>query len=69
MTISPENVPPPETASRVPRVAVEYLPIAIQLEERDLIASLGDDYRDYRRRVPMLIPFTRTKGGSRASSN
>ena len=36
-----------------------YVLIAIQLEERDLIAALDDAYRDYRRRVPMLIPFTR----------
>jgi protein-S-isoprenylcysteine O-methyltransferase Ste14 len=36
-----------------------YILIAIQLEERDLIASLGDDYRRYRERVPMIIPFLR----------
>jgi methanethiol S-methyltransferase len=36
-----------------------YILVAIQLEERDLTASLGDAYRDYRKRVPMLIPFTR----------
>jgi protein-S-isoprenylcysteine O-methyltransferase Ste14 len=36
-----------------------YILIAIQLEERDLDASLGDAYREYRRNVPMLIPFTR----------
>ena len=36
-----------------------YILIAIQLEERDLIAHLGQAYRDYRERVPMLIPFTR----------
>jgi protein-S-isoprenylcysteine O-methyltransferase Ste14 len=35
-----------------------YILIAIQLEERDLVASLGDAYRNYRLRVPMLIPFT-----------
>lgn len=34
-----------------------YVLIAIQLEERDLIGFIGKDYKDYRRRVPMLIPF------------
>lgn len=34
-----------------------YILIAIQLEERDLIAAYGDDYRDYRRRVRMLLPL------------
>ncbi len=38
-----------------------YILIAIQLEERDLIAQLGDAYREYRQSVPMLIPFTRSK--------
>jgi protein-S-isoprenylcysteine O-methyltransferase Ste14 len=38
-----------------------YILIAIQLEERDLVASLGEDYRSYRRRVPMLIPFLRPR--------
>ncbi|MHA7649085.1 methanethiol S-methyltransferase [Mycobacterium sp. ML4] len=33
-----------------------YIMIALQLEERDLTAHLGDRYRDYRRRVPMLNP-------------
>lgn len=27
------------------------------LEERDLVADYGDDYRNYQRRVPMLIPY------------
>jgi methanethiol S-methyltransferase len=36
-----------------------YILVAIQLEERDLVDSLGDDYRRYRERVPMLIPFMR----------
>jgi hypothetical protein len=39
-----------------------YILVAIQLEERDLIASLGEPYREYRRHVPMLIPFTRRSG-------
>ena len=33
-----------------------YVFIALQFEERDLVATLGDAYRDYRARVPMLIP-------------
>jgi protein-S-isoprenylcysteine O-methyltransferase Ste14 len=33
-----------------------YILVAIQLEERDLMTHLGDEYRDYRKRVPMLIP-------------
>jgi protein-S-isoprenylcysteine O-methyltransferase Ste14 len=34
-----------------------YILIAIQLEERDLVREFGDTYQDYRRRVPMLVPF------------
>jgi protein-S-isoprenylcysteine O-methyltransferase Ste14 len=33
-----------------------YILIAIQLEERDLVAEHGKAYEDYRRKVPMLIP-------------
>ena len=36
-----------------------YILVAIQLEERDLVAALGDDYRRYRERVPMIIPGLR----------
>ena len=34
-----------------------YILIAVQLEERDLVAALGDQYRDYRRGVSMLMPL------------
>ena len=33
-----------------------YILIAIQLEERDLVAAFGDTYVEYRRGTPMLIP-------------
>lgn len=36
-----------------------YILVAIQLEERDLIAEHGDSYREYRRSVPMLVPSLR----------
>ena len=36
-----------------------YILIAIQVEERDLVAALGDQYRDYRRDVPGLLPRPR----------
>jgi protein-S-isoprenylcysteine O-methyltransferase Ste14 len=36
-----------------------YILIATQLEERDLVAALGDQYRDYRREVPRLVPLRR----------
>jgi methanethiol S-methyltransferase len=38
-------------------VTTAYILVAIQLEERDLIQTYGQTYVDYRRRVPMLIPF------------
>ncbi len=34
-----------------------YVLITIQFEARDLINLLGHAYRDYRRRVSMLIPL------------
>jgi methanethiol S-methyltransferase len=40
-----------------------YILIAIQLEERDLVEA-HPEYEDYRRRVPMLAPFTKVRQGA-----
>jgi protein-S-isoprenylcysteine O-methyltransferase Ste14 len=36
--------------------ATAYVLLGARLEERDLLASFGAAYADYRRRVPMLLP-------------
>ena len=38
-----------------------YILIAIYFEERNLVEE-HSEYADYRRRVPMLIPFTKSGG-------
>jgi methanethiol S-methyltransferase len=49
-----------------------YILIAIQLEERDLIHTFGDQYRNYRNQVGMLLPLPGHKHvgstGARASA-
>lgn len=38
-----------------------YIFTAIQLEERDLVESLGEKYKQYKKWVPMIIPFSKRK--------
>ncbi|MGH8397514.1 MAG: methanethiol S-methyltransferase [Gammaproteobacteria bacterium] len=41
-----------------------YILIAVKfMEEPDLITMHGDSYRDYQRRVPMICPWPRPRGG------
>jgi protein-S-isoprenylcysteine O-methyltransferase Ste14 len=46
-------------------VTTAYIFVGIMLEERDLIAQYGDDYRDYRERVGMVIPKSRHRVAGR----
>ena len=41
-------------------VTTAYILAAIQLEERDLVDTFGDDYRRYKNRVPMLLPWRKS---------
>ncbi|MEZ5504026.1 MAG: hypothetical protein R3E50_15730 [Halioglobus sp.] len=36
-----------------------YIAIGLYFEERDLLAHFGDTYREYKKRIPALLPFTR----------
>jgi protein-S-isoprenylcysteine O-methyltransferase Ste14 len=48
-------------------VTTGYILVAVKyLEERDLVALYGDTYRDYQRRVPMLLPWSKRRSATRA---
>jgi len=38
-----------------------YILVGIYFEERDLVASFGDQYRRYRGQVRMLVPLPKRK--------
>jgi methanethiol S-methyltransferase len=39
-----------------------YILIALQFEEKDLVDAIGSAYTDYKKRVPMLLPWPRSSG-------
>jgi len=41
-----------------------YILIALQLEERDLVVSLGEDYVAYRQQTRMLVPLPKSSPAS-----
>ena len=49
-------------------VTTGYILVAVKfLEERDRIAQYGDTYRDYQRRVPMLLPWPKRRNATSQS--
>jgi methanethiol S-methyltransferase len=48
-------------------VTAAYILVAIRFEEKDLVDALGEDYRRYQKRVPMLIPGRRNAASAEAA--
>ena len=46
-----------------------YILLAIRFEERDLVREHGETYEEYRRSVPMLVPFSKQARPRPESSN
>jgi hypothetical protein len=46
-----------------------YMLVAVVFEERDLIAYFGHQYEEYRRRVPMFVPWLGTRSLSPVESS
>ncbi len=46
-----------------------YILVGTMLEEKDLTAMFGDTYRDYRRRVPMILPLPRKRRAGPATQD
>lgn len=42
-------------------VTTAYILVALQFEEQDLMKMFGERYREYRKKVPMVFPFTKFK--------
>lgn len=47
-----------------------YVLIGVRIEERDLVAALGDEYRRYQQQVPRLLPgLPRLRGGDLSTNS